>query len=464
MADVEIVNKGRQIILPEKMEKKEAITWLERKMKEDEQVVMVSETFNTFPWDGACAFMDVLREMFGWVQMVPTKDFFGETPPKMVDVCTGPSEKDHRKVVWGQVAIPGIDGMFATGAAMVNESPCFALAGKVKQKHKDKVEEIALAIRNRIKSHSIYRSKAIRVVTAENGKINADDPPTFIDLSKVKEEELIFSDDVMSEIQASLFAPIELTDAVRKVGTPLKRGVLLEGKYGTGKTLTAYITAAKGTRNGWTFLYLDKVSGLKATLRLAQRYAPAIVFAEDIDREVEGDRSVKMDEILNMIDGVDVKDGEVLTLLTTNHVEKINKAMLRPGRLDAVISVHAPDATAASNLVRLYARGLVGKGESLTRVGMELDGQIPAVIREVVERSKLHAIYRLKSADITLTEDDIVKAARGMKRHLALLSEDNKAASPADRLASSLGEVVTSAMDGNSVGESLRRILAKVES
>jgi transitional endoplasmic reticulum ATPase len=68
---------------------------------------------------------------------------------------------------------------------------------------------------------------------------------------------------------------------------------------------------------------------------------------------------------LNEIDGVESKGKELITILTSNHAENINQAMLRPGRLDAVLSIQAPDAFAAEKLIRLYARGLILERESL---------------------------------------------------------------------------------------------------
>ncbi len=135
-----------------------------------------------------------------------------------------------------------------------------------------------------------------------------------------------------------------------------------------------------------------------------------------------------MDDILNQIDGVDSKSQELIVILTTNYVENIDKAMLRPGRLDAVISVLPPDAKAAQKLVRLYARGLVAEQENLDEVGVELNGQIPAVIREVVEKSKLAALRHLEfDSDLALTSSDLLVAAKGMKRHLELMAPPTEA-------------------------------------
>ncbi len=178
-------------------------------------------------------------------------------------------------------------------------------------------------------------------------------------------------------------------------------------------------------------------------MAFARCYQPAVVFAEDVDRVTDGERDVNMDDILNTIDGVESKGTEIITILTTNHVENIDQAMLRPGRLDSVISVSPPDAAAAQKLVKIYARGLISENECLDQVGKELDGQIPAVIREVVERSKLAAIKRLNPGEpLSVTQDDLVVASRGMKHHLELLQVKAPEPTAAERLATALHETV----------------------
>jgi SpoVK/Ycf46/Vps4 family AAA+-type ATPase len=183
------------------------------------------------------------------------------------------------------------------------------------------------------------------------------------------------------------------------------------------------VTAKKCVQSGWTFIYLDRVGALDEALRFARLYMPAVIFAEDIDRAVSGDeRTVELDDVLNSIDGIEAKNSEIMVVLTTNHVEKINRAMLRPGRLDAVISVTPPDAEAAEKLIRLYARDLLPNEVDVSSAAKTLAGSIPAVIREVVERSKLYAISRTGSNDFTLSSEDIEYAGLSMQRHLTLLS------------------------------------------
>lgn len=441
---VDVERTGSAIILPETMGYSDAIEVLQLKMQEDETKISIYEDVDAFPLDGAYAFMRALQQKYGWATPVPTKTFFGDVPPTTVNLPIAYGETTQ--IIWGDFKIPGIDGKLTTKADVVNGQLCFVIAGVVKQKYKQEIKDIANLTRQLVKDGSIYKGQAVRVKTDDDGQMDMYEAPTFMDLSKANPAELVFSTAVGEQVQTNLFTPIEHTETCRANGIPLKRGILLEGPYGTGKTMTAYVTAKKAHENGWSFIYLDRVTGLKDAIQFAKRYAPAVIFAEDIDRVVAGGRSVKVDDVLNNIDGVDSKHAELITILTTNHVENIEQAMLRPGRLDAVISVRPPDAAAAERLVRLYARGLLAESEDLSAAAKELDGQIPAVIREVVERSKLYAISHMKpNTTLHLTGADLTAVARGMKDHLLLLAP--KAKEHQDSLTQALTTVVQKTLD-----------------
>ena len=60
----------------------------------------------------------------------------------------------------------------------------------------------------------------------------------------------------------------------------------------------------------------------------------------------------------------DSKDSEIMVVLTTNEVSKIHPAFLRPGRIDAVVSIRPPDTEATVRMVRRYGRGLVDASAS----------------------------------------------------------------------------------------------------
>lgn len=447
--EVKVKRKGKEIILPDDpvpMHYKEAITVLQRIEKEEEMEVQVNETVDAFPFDGAYAFMKAMKEIYGWASATPTviETFFGKVEKPPVTISIEIDQGKFTQIIWGDFMIPGIEGVLTTGATTKDSRWIFCIKGKVKKKYQMDVAAIAEKTREIVKRESIYRCKAIKLVTDDEGKMQMNTPPAFLDLSRVNADELTFSDEVQAQVQTNLFTPIEYTTACRMHQIPLKRGVLLEGPFGTGKTLTAFVTAQKARDNGWTFILIDRVSGLREALTFARMYQPAVVFAEDVDRAVSGDdRTVEIDDILNTIDGIESKGSEVITILTSNNATNINRAMIRPGRLDAIIPVQAPDAKAVEKLLRLYGRGLIEKDTDLSMAGKELQGQIPAVIREVVERSKLYAISRAKGGKIKLNGEDIAHSARGMKNHLKLLNPEKE--SPKNRfelLGESLAEVV----------------------
>ena len=103
----------------------------------------------------------------------------------------------------------------------------------------------------------------------------------------------------------------------------------------------------------------------------------------------------------------------------------------------------------------------------MTDAGKELAGQIPAVIREAVERAKLYAIRRTgPGQEVTLSGSDVAAAARAMKYHMDLLKENvENPKTPAQIIGEALEETVANVVKGNfqktaqQVGELHQRIM-----
>jgi len=435
-----VKQEGTQIVVPEGMTLEKAIDHLTTRMKQEEQTVNINEDVDAFVWDGAICFQRAIKEMFGWSDAVPEKTFFGENPPRMISIETG--YKETTLVPWGDFKIPTITGTLSTGINVKKGQAIFAVSAVTKRKDEKKIRALIQRTRELVEAESLYKGKAFKLRFMDDDERRDPLPrPSFLNLSKVKYEELVFSDDVKNAVETNIFTAIENAEKCRQFKIPLKRGILLYGPYGTGKSLTSYVTAKKCTENGWTFLYCERANELADMVKMAHHFQPAVVFCEDIDRSVSGERTAEMDDILNIIDGIESKGVEIMVILTTNHVEEINQALLRPGRLDAVINVLPPDAVAAQKLVRLYGRGLVPDNANLALVGDMLAGKIPAVIREVVEKAKLTQIRMgMDGGKLVITPEALTESAETMRNQLELLNRKKETTRPA--LVEALSEIV----------------------
>jgi hypothetical protein len=444
--DTDITYQGDKIILPSNpapMTLEAAIEALERKVSERDTRFDLQEQIPGFPFDAMVAFVKAMKEKYGWASVVPAKSFF-DVVPDMHTVRVGPKPKDTIQVPMGKFKIPGVDDpiyihIAADHSGGTKIRPILCIHANVKLAEKQLIMELVALAKDIMARESIYKGRPLRLKVQPDGEINFGLEPDFIDVSRISKDELVLSKPVMEQVEVSLLTPIKHTQACLEHKIPLKRGILLAGNYGTGKTLTSSVVARVCEEHGWTFIALDDAKGLKGALEFAKQYEPAVVFAEDIDR-VSGVRTDKVNDLLNMVDGILTKESKVITVLTTNHVDKINQAMLRPGRLDAVIMVTPPDSEAVQRLLRMYGRGLIATNEPLERIGTEAAGRIPAILREIVERSKLSMVANGRQQVI---EDDLLSAYRGMKPHLALLEAPAEATKTAqERLGDALAEIV----------------------
>jgi transitional endoplasmic reticulum ATPase len=388
--NVEIVKHGEQLILPTGLGLEDAVELLERRIKYEAQEVAFSESFNVFPWDGANALDKVLTSRYGWAPATATPGMFGSQPPQMVTIDIGYGQR--KEVAWGRFSLPNVAGYIQCSATTVRGRLVFKVDAKVLRRDEKSVKDLFAELRVELANNSIYRGQAFKMRFRDDDGDKLEMPePQFINAYDIDVSDLVYATDVQNAIETNLFTPIQRIRDCHANGISVKRGILLGGMYGCGKTLAAKAAARLAVEQGVTYLYVQRADELADAVEFVQMYSDpgAVVFCEDIDRSINGSRSAEMDDILNIIDGIDTKSANIITVLTTNNLSAINPAMLRPGRLDAVINVTEPDAPAVEKLVRLYGKNSIAVDEDLTEVGTKLAGNIPAVIAEVVKRAKL---------------------------------------------------------------------------
>jgi len=329
----------------------------------------------------------------------------------------------------------------------------FTISVTTKRKHEPDVKALCLLVRQYLKEHSIYKGKAVKIrFRDDKGDLLPMPEPKFLDVDGIGPTDLIYSKLVTEAIETNVFTPLTRLEDCAEAGIDFKRGVLLAGDFGTGKTLAMRVAAYLATMNGITYVYCARADELAYAVEFAVQYSHgngAVVACEDIDRVLTGERSFSMDELLNIVDGLDSKRTKVMVILTTNAVENINPAMIRPGRLDAVIEVTRPDAEAVERLLRHYGLGVIDPDADLTEVSRVLAGNIPAVIAEVVKRSKLAALKRAPKGTsvVTVDADALQESADTMEMQLRLLKGKAETVShPAVAFVDHIGELIDQKM------------------
>jgi len=217
----------------------------------------------------------------------------------------------------------------------------------------------------------------------------------------------------------------------RSLKLPFRRGYLLHGPPGNGKTSVIRAMLSRPGMRGFTLNFFSpnvEDNDLEAMFERAAEFAPSIVVMEDIDRafpknQASGTRSkVSLQQLLNCLDGIGTQDG-VVVAATANEPTALDPAVLRrPGRFDRV--VFFPNPVAALRL--LYLRRLNCQfDESALKAAIDLsDGFSFAQMREVYILAGQGAFER----QTEIEPDDILTAVRTLRHGFATTKERQGAA------------------------------------
>lgn len=419
-----LVFEGTKFILPTQYEGRipEAVAFLAGYQEQQEAKTDMKRTFQYRPYDVAHAVQSALRTVFGTTGSgVSIQTMFGPIPPEFKTVNTGVDQTTQ--VPWNRVAFPPLDGHIDIGATRTHNGVVGEVTVNAARKHRSRVEGFFTAVEMELKNNSIYKGKAV---------INGPwDSIQFLDLSKIDRNKVVYGQQVMADLEANLWVPIRHAEELRKMGRPVKRSVLLEGPFGTGKSLAGFLTAQECVANGWTFIFVKPGDDLNEAMQTAKLYAPAVVFFEDID-VLQSDDPDAVSKLLDSFDGISGKGQEIIAVLTTNYKEKIHKGMLRPGRLDAMISIGRLDREGVEKLIKAAVPAeFLADDVDYGDVFMACRGYLPAFISEVATRALNYAMARSGSAKPQkLVTEDFEAAANGLRPQFELMTNAHEVQKP----------------------------------
>ncbi len=214
---------------------------------------------------------------------------------------------------------------------------------------------------------------------------------SFMKLSKVSLDDVILPAKVKQSLQSYVVDHLNGMEELKKKGLPTKKGILLVGPPGNGKTM---IGKALATSTDCTFIWVPyhdpRVDDFtyKDIFEMARDLSPSIVFMEDIASQGGLDRRQTMSrdlgELLNMLDGIEENSG-VVTLATENYPELLDSALRnRPGRFDVIIKLGNPAPEQREALLRKFLPGLTKT--RVAKLSTETEGFSGAHLRELATR------------------------------------------------------------------------------
>ena len=156
----------------------------------------------------------------------------------------------------------------------------------------------------------------------------------------------------------------------RKLGARVPRGILLHGPPGTGKTLLAKAVAHESNATFFSqsaSSFVEMFAGLGAArirrlFRQARKESPAIIFIDELDavgatrgKDISGEKDQTLNQLLVELDGFADRD-EVVVIAASNLLDKLDPALLRPGRFDRQIFVSPPDLKGRRAILDVHTR------------------------------------------------------------------------------------------------------------
>lgn len=403
----------KRIVLPQGTGFGRAIDILKRKQAEQEEPTNFQRVFKYRYPDGAYAMTQVLKARYGLTLAKGQQTMFGTRPASTMEVTIGVGKTVT--CLWETVEIPALPGaeIFLTGMRDRKHGLVFACQFTGPRKHKPEAEKLFNAVEEYLQLHSIYRGHALA---------GAEDLE-FMDLRSFDARQVVFSAPVNEALENLLFGPIRNAELFRGEGIPLKRALLFHGPFGTGKTSIGMITAQVAERNGWTFITARPGDRVEDVLKTAVLYQPAVVLVEDIETESSSEDPRAVSRLLDAFDGATSKGTEIIMVLTSNHIEKIHKGMLRPGRIDATIEVAALDRTGVEGLIKAVVNPMkLHDDVDYDEVYAAMDGFLPAFVKAAIDRAKTWSLVR-GGKDYVLNTKDLAGAALSLHDQLARMND-----------------------------------------
>jgi len=191
----------------------------------------------------------------------------------------------------------------------------------------------------------------------------------------------------------------------QQLGATVPRGILLHGPPGTGKTLLARAVANESKAQFFAqsaASFVEMFVGLGAArirrlFRVARKEAPAIIFIDELDavgatrgNDISGEKDQTLNQLLVEMDGFETADN-VVVIAASNLLEKLDPALLRPGRFDRQIFVAPPDLNGRIEILKVHSKDMPLQNVNLETVARQTSGLTGAELANICNEAAIFA-------------------------------------------------------------------------
>jgi cell division protease FtsH len=366
-------------------------------------------------------------EREGW-KVIRTLGYHGREPT-YIDVSTD-YDKCENLLMDGQLLVErGTSHFIVTVDINLQWRNSVQVEGPVRKRKE--IEKFVNEVKSIAREQNFYRGKKIQFA----GRIH------FLDVKDKSWDSIILEPAIKKEVKANTIDFLNRRKRWAEYSIPQKRGVLLAGEPGTGKTLIckALMAEADGvtcvTTNAYALSADEYITELYET---AQDISPCIVFIEDIDliglnrEEYHYQSGPALLSLLNVLDGVEEKQ-EIVTVATTNNLETLDRAISqRPSRFDRVVKLSLPSLEERRELISFLCQKIPIDEPTQDYIASKAEHCTPAQLQEIIYSLAIE--YPDESLDapspyLELRKDDIDNAILRIngrnRRHLGFGVENN---------------------------------------
>lgn len=254
------------------------------------------------------------------------------------------------------------------------------------------------------------------VLVFSNGYFSRDDEMKS-QIESASLADLTLNEDQRRQLDVAILRFFEDRETFKKYRLPWKRGAILHGPPGNGKTFTLRALLRSLRKPSLVVRSFEAEDdpvpqNIRTVFNKARELAPCVLILEDLDALIPKDH---LSVLLNEIDGLAVNEG-ILTLATTNHLEKIDPALAhRPSRFDRKIYFPNPDETARfeymTRRTQFWEEGVRPSEETLREVAVKTNDFSIAFLQEMLSSSLM--VYLREGGEIGSTILAEVKTLRG---------------------------------------------------